>query len=192
MAPLFRDGTYRVWETETWQDLKWVAGSVVQAACWSPCGNFLAVALVGEPVVMFYRIGTQLGEISTHTLDGSCHHAGSRRLTTIVLASDEQAGIDFSPYTIKSKRGTAITVGGSIKDIAWDPTGARICVSFSNSEYIAVLNRVFETSITERSHLSLSPQYATFLVNWFAVSFFNTLWPTEDTSAGLGTDRPRF
>jgi hypothetical protein len=80
--------------------------------------------------------------------------------------SDEQATIDFSPYTIKSAKGTTITVGGSIQEIAWDPTGSRVCISFAKSEYIAVLKRVQETSITERAHLTLSPQYASVQVRF--------------------------
>ncbi|KAH8386718.1 hypothetical protein KR093_002159 [Drosophila rubida] len=111
---------FRVWKcNESWTADRWVCnGGNVQAACWSPCGRFLLFASTAEPVL--YRI--QFVQL----------HLGASN-------SDDKevvAVADLNAIALDSNNQNLI--GGTVQQLAWDPNGKFLAISFRSTNAIAV------------------------------------------------------
>jgi len=107
--------TFRVWSTTSWQPERWtVPGVQARVACasWSPDSNHLVFATSDEPLL--YAVS--------------------------FLADTDNALpiLDLSEVLVDSE--TELIGGGLVQDIAWEPTGQRLAVSFRSTSLIAIFS----------------------------------------------------
>ncbi|XP_070565032.1 aladin-like [Ptychodera flava] len=121
---------FRVWETQAWSCERWsnVLGRC-KSACWSPNSDLLLFTVTDEPVIYslsFHESNSPIG--------GSKTAVKCADLSEIIIEQD----------------GDAISVGGEIQDMAWDPTGERLAVIFTgkqDSGNVGHLVAVFRTRL---------------------------------------------
>lgn len=105
---------FRVWECQRWTCEKWdkLAGRC-QTACWSPNGKVLLFSTVEQPIIYCLTF-------LAHGSDSKPAVGGSRIAISVC---------DLSEVTLETEHGP-IRVGGTIKNMVWDPTGERLAVLF--------------------------------------------------------------
>lgn len=97
--------TFRVWETTRWTAEKWSNfNGYCQSVAWSADSSYLAIVIAGDSKIYFLHFAKTFGGHIVAVEDLSRY--------------DVKFGEDF------------ISVGGKIREIAWDPTGQRLAVSF--------------------------------------------------------------
>lgn len=121
--------TMRVFETKNWSYEQWNLDSPVQSAAWSALGNVLLFVTQEDPVL--FSIGFIAGE-----------GVGGAQVAAQVA--------DLSSKEINIKSAEDVIVGGSVRQIAWDPRSERLAVVFRDTEYIAL----FHTNIHPSLHLA--------------------------------------
>lgn len=118
---------FRVWETRNWTCDKWTnASSRCRAACWSPNGETMVFALERDPSLYYLLFK---GEEIT---DGSA--------VAIKCA-------DLSPC-VHSVDGEDVHVGGCVHSLAWDPSGERMAIIFTDDSPGSELVAVFRTRLS--------------------------------------------
>eukprot|EP00731_Ephydatia_muelleri_P007900 Em0004g238a len=118
---------FRVWESQSWTCDKWTnSSSRCKAACWSPSGETMVFALEGDPSLYYLLFRGE--EIA----DGSA--------VAIKCA-------DLSPC-IHSVDGEDIHVGGCVHSLAWDQSGERMAVIFTDDSPGSELVAVFRTRLS--------------------------------------------
>jgi aladin len=104
--------TFHVWETKTWRCEKWSnLKTYVQTAAWSSDSRYLAIAASGDSSIHFI-------EFPSHPPQIAAQYIGTE---------------DVGPYSVTLGSGREVTVGGNIKELAWDMTGQRLVVSFMDN-----------------------------------------------------------
>lgn len=123
-----------IWECQTWRFQKWVSGDGhCVAASWSPNSDCILLAFDRQsaifPLVM--------------------------RNTRQTLAEiDLLTSIDISKTEYNSPDGSiSQSVGGVVQEIAWDPTGERLVISFCD-----IKSPVALYSVSGQSKLEISPR----------------------------------
>ncbi|KAH8408940.1 hypothetical protein KR009_004078 [Drosophila setifemur] len=130
------DRVFRVWSClHHWTTERWVCspGGHVQTACWSPCGRFLLFVNSAEPIL--YRL-----QFVRQTLV----KAFAQEKEVMPIVDLEACSIDAS--------GTLI--GGPAQQVAWDPRGNYVVITFKSTNSIAV----FRTHI-QKFDLHISAAY---------------------------------
>lgn len=118
--------TFRVWDTKTWQPERWtVPGAQARVACaaWSPDSNHLVFASSDEPLL--YAVSFQAETDNALPI------------------------LDLSEVLVDSE--TELIGGGLVQNIAWEPAGLRLAVSFRSTSLIAIF------STRSGRNLSLTP-----------------------------------
>ncbi|XP_014677687.1 PREDICTED: LOW QUALITY PROTEIN: aladin-like [Priapulus caudatus] len=115
---------FRVWETRAWTCERWtdVPGRC-QAACWSPDGCTLFFATLCEPTIFYLKFRPPPD-------DGRPIGGG---------AATAVAAVDLSEVVVDDD-GEKTTVGGAVRDMAWDESGERLAVMFRGEDqrFVAV------------------------------------------------------
>ncbi|ALC48520.1 CG16892 [Drosophila busckii] len=130
------DRVFRVWKcAEQWSTDRWVCnGGNVQTACWSPCGRFLLFVSNAEPIL--YRL--QFVQL----------HLGPAQ------ADDKEvmpiANLNACPLAGSQTE----LVGGTAQQLAMDPHGKYLVISFKTTNALAV----FRTYI-QKFDLQISSSY---------------------------------
>ncbi|KAH8261727.1 hypothetical protein KR044_009720 [Drosophila immigrans] len=112
---------FRVWKcNDHWTTDRWVCNDGnVQAACWSPCGRFLLFASTAEPIL--YRI--QFVQLHLGSMKGPDDK-------DVVSVADLNAiPLDGSNQTF---------IGGTVQQLAWDPHGKFLAITFRSTNAIAI------------------------------------------------------
>ncbi|KAK3878112.1 hypothetical protein Pcinc_017224 [Petrolisthes cinctipes] len=109
----------RVFETHGWNYEQWSVDSPVVSAVWSRRGHLLLFVTQEDPVL--YHLAFLPGE----GVGGTQVAAQVADLTQIAVATLE---------------GDQISVGGAVKQIAWDPRSERLAVVFHNSQLLALFH----------------------------------------------------
>ncbi|XP_034119386.1 aladin [Drosophila albomicans] len=112
---------FRVWKcNERWTTDRWVCNEGnVQAACWSPCGRFLLFASTAEPIL--YRI-----EFVQLLLGPT---KGSDDKEVVPVADLNAIPLDGSNTNL---------IGGAVQQLAWDPHGKFLAITFRSTNAIAI------------------------------------------------------
>ncbi|KAH8366365.1 hypothetical protein KR200_008245 [Drosophila serrata] len=133
------DRVFRVWNCHNrWTTERWVCGNggYVQTACWSPCGRFLLFVSSTEPIL--YRL-----QFVQHTLLSS--YSDEKEVLPIADLNACTTCIDpNSPL-----------IGGHAQQMAWDPHGNYLVITFKSTNSIAV----FRTFI-QKFDLNISAAYS--------------------------------
>lgn len=144
---------FRVWETFTWTCQKWSnLSSYCHSVSWSPDGEILAIAVNNDSSFYCIAFPKQPPLIQGY-----------------FIRSDS-----ISSYGVTTKSGIEYSVGGPIKQIAWDNTGERLVVSFvgNDSNLGNDLIAVYHSKLAP--FLELHPWYYFFLIIKFnCVLIFN-------------------
>ncbi|XP_017099572.1 aladin [Drosophila bipectinata] len=130
------DRVFRVWNCNNkWTTERWVCGpgGHVQTACWSPCGRFLLFVSSTEPIL--YRL---------QFVQQSMLQASAEEKEVLPIADLNACSIDASQTLI----------GGPAQQLAWDPHGNYLVVTFKSTNSIAV----FRTFI-QKFDLQISAAY---------------------------------
>jgi len=108
-----RTNVFRVWQTQTWTCEKWTdLHTPVAAACWSADSRFLLVAPRGEST--FYTVRF---EHAPPTIQARFTRADDIGAYSVTYPSTERRAL----------------VGGPIRDMAWDPSGNRLVITFEEA-----------------------------------------------------------
>ncbi|XP_059968437.1 aladin isoform X1 [Mesoplodon densirostris] len=103
---------FRVWEAQMWTCERWpTLSGRCQTGCWSPDGNRLLFAVLGEPLIYSLSFPERCGERK------GC--VGGAKSATIVA--------DLSETTIQTPDGEE-RLGGEAHSMVWDPSGERLAV----------------------------------------------------------------
>ncbi|CAI8035996.1 Aladin [Geodia barretti] len=160
-------GVLRVWETGNWTCEKWTNTSEArcQVACWSPDGDFLLFALHGDPALYYlcFRGNSTAGSVSA-----------------VKCA-------DLSPCAYRDDSGhEPIVVGGAVQSMAWDSTGERLAIIFTEESpghnLVAVLRTKISTVVEVlpggyvRGEGGDIPQMVTFQRNCCHGALLATAW----------------
>ncbi|XP_017030211.1 aladin [Drosophila kikkawai] len=134
------DRVFRVWNChKRWTTERWVCnGGYVQTACWSPCGRFLLFVSSAEPIL--YRL-----QFVQMKLGDSC--SSEKEVLPIADLNACSTGID----------GNSALIGGPAQQMAWDPHGNYLVISFKSTNSIAVFRtyiQKFEIKISAAYSLS--------------------------------------
>ncbi|EDX17502.1 GD16950 [Drosophila simulans] len=133
------DRVFRVWNChQQWTTERWVCGpgGYIQTACWSPCGRFLLFVSSAEPIL--YR----LQFVQQSLLSSS---ADEKEILPIA---------DLNACSIDANR---TLVGGPAQQLAWDPHGNYLVVTFKATNCIAVFRtfiQKFDLQISAAYYLS--------------------------------------
>nr|XP_016937078.1 aladin [Drosophila suzukii] len=133
------DRVFRVWNcNQQWTTERWVCGpgGHVQTACWSPCGRFLLFVSSAEPII--YR----LQFVQQSLLSSS---ADEKEILPIA---------DLNACSIDANR---TLIGGPAQQLAWDPHGNYLVVTFKSTNCIAVFRtfiQKFDLQISAAYYLS--------------------------------------
>jgi len=120
--------TFRVWSCQDWSPERWTVGGArgrVCSAAWSPRGDHVVFATTDESVLYAMCFSAGAGDAAIPVMD----------LASITTYDEQQE----------------ITAGGLVQDLAWDPSGERLAISFRSTPLVALLAARPATS------LSLSP-----------------------------------
>ncbi|KAL1924261.1 uncharacterized protein VTP21DRAFT_7296 [Calcarisporiella thermophila] len=128
------DNALCVFETQSWtmKKVKRKLPSHVKTVCWTPDGSNLLYSLDGgDKVYILHFLKSQLLEYK-----------------------------EFSPISVAEcdasmTTGKSVKVGGSIHQIALDPTGERLAISFEQSELIAVFMLRPASALTDDANFAL-------------------------------------
>ncbi|EDX02835.1 aladin [Drosophila yakuba] len=133
------DRVFRVWNChQQWTTERWVCGpgGYIQTACWSPCGRFLLFVSSAEPIL--YR----LQFVQQSLLSSS---ADEKEILPIA---------DLNACSIDTNR---TLIGGPAQQLAWDPHGNYLVVTFKSTNCIAVFRtfiQKFDLQISAAYYLS--------------------------------------
>ncbi|KAK8750122.1 hypothetical protein OTU49_015246 [Cherax quadricarinatus] len=119
----------RVFETRDWTYEQWSLESPVKSAAWSCLGHLLLFVTQDDPVLYY------LGFIPGEDIGGTQVAAQVADLTQ-TLVTDED--------------GEEISVGGAVRQLAWDPRSERLAIVFRDTECVVL----FHTHTHPTLHLS--------------------------------------
>ncbi|XP_034490489.1 aladin [Drosophila innubila] len=133
------DRVFRVWKChDRWTTDRWVCNKGnVQAACWSPCGRFLLFASTSEPIL--YRlqfVKLLLGPVKSDDKE------------VLPVADLNAINLDGSNQTL---------IGGTAQQLAWDPHGKYLVITFKSTNSIAIFRtyiQKFDLQISGGYYLS--------------------------------------
>ncbi|EDW00463.1 GH11853 [Drosophila grimshawi] len=110
---------FRMWECyDRWKTERWVCNSdSVQSTCWSPCGRFLLFVATKDPILYCIRL-VQL-------------HINPSKYDNEVMPI-----ADLNACVLNDRSNTLI--GGPAQQLAMDPLGKYLIVTFKSTNYIAV------------------------------------------------------
>ncbi|XP_006825420.1 aladin-like [Saccoglossus kowalevskii] len=161
---------FRVWESQTWSCERWsnLSGRC-QSACWSPLGDILLFTVTEEPVIYSLPFHD-----SNSTIFGSNQTAvNCVNLAEITMETEDEE----------------ICIGGSIQDMAWDPTGERLAILFSgkqesnNTGHLVALFRTRIKPVFEimpcgfvKGHKDDMPQLVSFQPNFNKGALLTICW----------------
>ncbi|CAI5467710.1 unnamed protein product [Closterium sp. Yama58-4] len=123
------DGTFHVWETESWTCQQWSVGAQqITAAAWSPDSRVLLLAFQSTPTLAAVHIARSPPALDIHVLP---------------LELPELAALMIDPMVPPE-----LSTFGGVQDMAWDPTGRRLALSFSSARMdTAGLVALFDTHL---------------------------------------------
>ncbi|XP_026846399.1 aladin [Drosophila persimilis] len=130
------DRVFRVWNCHNhWTTERWTCGNGghVQTACWSPCGRFLLFVSTTEPILYRLQFVQQ---------------------TLLKSTKDEKEVLPIADLNACSADENRSLIGGPVQQLAWDPRGNYLVITFKSTNHIAV----FRTFITKYD-LQISPAY---------------------------------
>ncbi|CAF0712794.1 unnamed protein product [Brachionus calyciflorus] len=120
--------SFRIWKPTNYTSEKWInLYSRCNAACWSPDGSILLFTCDDCPLLYSLRFLNS----EKQELEVVCD------LSSISLFENmnDQSQIDTSAIS-------RYTIGGSINDMSWDPTGQRLAISFKKKTTDSHINVV--------------------------------------------------
>ncbi|XP_042878898.1 aladin-like [Penaeus japonicus] len=109
----------RVFETCNWTYEQWSLESPIQSAVWSSAGHLLLFVTQDDPLM--YYLGFIPGE-----------GVGGTQVAAQVA--------DLTPTEVVDESGDIVTVGGPVKQLAWDPRSERLAVVFRDTECVALFH----------------------------------------------------
>ncbi|KAG7161444.1 Aladin-like [Homarus americanus] len=109
----------RVFETRSWTYEQWSLESPIQSAVWSSLGHLLLFVTQDDPVLYY------LGFIPGEGVGGTQVAAQVADLTQ-TLVSDED--------------GEEVSVGGPVKQLAWDIRSERLAIVFRDTEFVVLFH----------------------------------------------------
>ncbi|XP_023169470.1 aladin [Drosophila hydei] len=114
------DRVFRVWKChDKWTSDRWVCdGGNVQATCWSPCGRFLLFVNTADPIL--YRLQFVQLHLMTSKSDDR---------EVMPVADLNACSLDSINHTL---------IGGTAQQLAWDPHGKYIVITFKSTNSIAI------------------------------------------------------
>ncbi|KAH8300824.1 hypothetical protein KR018_005562 [Drosophila ironensis] len=144
------DRVFRVWHcSRQWRTERWVCapGESVQAACWSPCGRYLLFVSSAEPIL--YRL---------QFVQPSLIHS----------SVDEKEVLPIADLNACSISANHTLIGGPAQQLAWDPHGNYLVVTFKSTNSIAVFRtfiQKFDLQISAAYYISgeTPSEYASFI-----------------------------
>ncbi|XP_050692794.1 aladin-like [Eriocheir sinensis] len=111
--------TMRIFETQRWTYEQWSLESPVQSAVWSGQGHVLLFVTQADPTL--YCLTFVPGE-----------GVGGTQVAAQVA--------DLTQIIVTCKDGEEMSVGGAVRQLAWDPRSERLAVVFRDTECVALLH----------------------------------------------------
>ncbi|EDW81983.1 uncharacterized protein Dwil_GK25372 [Drosophila willistoni] len=143
------DRVFRVWNCyNEWTTERWVCGNggTVQTACWSPCGRFLLFVSTSEPILYRLQFVPQ----------------------QMLKSTDDKEVLPIADLNACSLDGNQTLIGGPVQQLAWDPHGNYLVITFKTTNCIAVFRtfiQKFDLQISAAYYLSgeTATEYPTYI-----------------------------